>query len=236
MIGEHERDGVITHLYRFVDSAYDRKTAPLQKGRLMNILSLLGSPRVKGNTDRILTWTEDSLREQGHTVDRVNLIDYTMVGCLETHYDTGAGGPHLKGNEALVAAGYDTTQDQTDALLDRMVESDLVLFATPLYCWDFTAQFKLLIDRMFTLVSGSTPETQTSRIQDKPLALLVTAAGPVENNADLILEVFDRLAQYVKARNVGHLVIPFCSSPDKIGDGVREQALEFAGELARVHK
>lgn len=189
----------------------------------MKILSLLGSPRKQGNTAKVLSWVEEELRNQGHSVDRLHLVDYHLEGCIGCHY--------CQKNPGRLEC---TREDHCLEIFERMIGSDAVIYATPLYCWDFTSQMKPFIDRHLCLVTGpENPATHKSHIEGKRLALLVTAADHEgEGNSDLISEIFRRLAAYTKARVAAELIVPFCSTPDKIGAEQREWALAFAAKVA----
>lgn len=191
-------------------------------GRSLKVLGLSGSPRKNGNTARVLGWVEDELRARGHATERLAVADYALQGCV---------GCYLCQNHP--GELFCSRKDRGLELLGKIVEADLVIYSTGLYWWDFTAQLKLLIDRHFCLVHGSNdPATHASLIENKPLALLVTACDHAgEGNSDLISEMFKRIAAYCKARVAGELVIPFCRTPHDLGEIQREQAREFAGKL-----
>jgi hypothetical protein len=65
----------------------------------------------------------------------------------------------------------------------------------------------------------------------------VTCAGPVKGNADVIQTVFDRVCNYGKTRVVNKTVIPFCTTPDALGEGARAAARKLAGDIngALIH-
>ena len=96
----------------------------------------------------------------------------------------------------------------------RVLAADFVLYASPLYCWGFTSQIKAFIDRHYCLVKGyGTPECK-SLINGKPIALLVTCGGPIEGNADLIQEMFERFSGYGQCKVVGKYIVPFSMDPN----------------------
>jgi len=47
----------------------------------MNVLSIFGGPRKKGNTATILGWVEDELKDIGHQVERINLSTLSAWLC-----------------------------------------------------------------------------------------------------------------------------------------------------------
>jgi multimeric flavodoxin WrbA len=48
----------------------------------MKVATLMGSPRKKGNTARVLEFFENLLKKTGHEIDRINIVDYEVKGCL----------------------------------------------------------------------------------------------------------------------------------------------------------
>ena len=186
----------------------------------MKIMTVFGSPRAKGNTAKVLEWVEEQLEADGHQVDRANVVDYRVAGCVECY--------SCKSGDAELCA----IDDGANGLYRRMIEADAVLLAAPLFCWGFPAQMKGLIDRMFCLADEAAENADyDTRIKGKSFALLVTAAGPIENNADMLAKVFDSLVEYLKAQNAGHLLVPLCTTPDALGEDAKAKAVAFAKGL-----
>lgn len=186
----------------------------------MKVLSIFGGPRKNGNTVAVLNWVEEELGGLGHEVERVDVVDKSVGGCL------GCANCQKFPDEPGCVQ-----EDDALSIFARMLHSDVILYSCPLYCWSFPAQLKLLIDRHFCLVTGYNVGEPKSLIQDHRTALLVTCAGPVENNANLIIETFLRFSDYLLARPVGELVVPFCTTPDALGEDIRSQASKFARKI-----
>lgn len=55
--------------------------------------------------------------------------------------------------------------------------------------------------------------------------------GPVEYNADLIQEMFQRMNDYLRRTVVGTYVIPFCTTPAEIEPRAMETARKMARDL-----
>ncbi len=186
----------------------------------MKIVTVLGSPRKKGNTATALGWLEKELISLDHQVERINIVDFKVKGCIECYTCTTSqdepGCP---------------TKDDFLQLYSRMAAADGIVYASPLFCWEFSSQIKPLIDRHFCLVKDYGSPGHKSFLEGKKAALLVTCAGPVEDNADLIVKVFDRLARYTKCNVVGTEVIPLCTSPDNMPDSAQEAAASLARKI-----
>ncbi len=186
----------------------------------MKVITIFGSPRKNGNTAKVLNWVEEELRAQGHEVERANINDYKINGCIECFVC------QTKPNEPGCPQ-----KDDLLSLLDRMFTADAVVYASPLFCWSWTAQLKPFIDRHFCLVADSGEQAGQSLLEGKKMALVMTAAGPMESNGDLLVKQFDGLAEYVRGDITGRLTVPFCTSPDSIGEDVKQKATQFAQSI-----
>jgi multimeric flavodoxin WrbA len=187
----------------------------------MKVVSVFGSPRKKGNTATVLNLVEEELRAQGHEVDRIDITKHKVNGCIECY--TCQAKPDEPGCPQ---------KDDLLELFQRVIDSDAVIYASPMFCWSWTAQLKPFIDRHFCLVTDAGAPKWKSLIDGKKMALLMTAAGPMEGNGDLLVKQFDGLVEYAKAQLAGHLTVPLCTTPAAIGDDVKQQAVQFARSLS----
>jgi multimeric flavodoxin WrbA len=183
----------------------------------MKVLTIMGSPREGGNTATVLSWLEEELRKLGHEVDHVSVVGKKIGGCVACYACQAPG------------AGFVCAQrDDANAILDKMSTADAAVVASPLYCWSFTGQIKPLLDRMLSQVSGyGTPE-HTSSVEGKPLALVSTCGGPIEGNAELLIETFKRMSAFLRGNTVGALVIPGCTPDNPPGDTAKQEACVLA--------
>jgi multimeric flavodoxin WrbA len=185
----------------------------------MEILSIMGSPRRNGNTAGVLDMVERELSDR-HRVDRLDIVGVKINGCLGCR----------KCRQSSDHPGC-IQKDEAVAVFERMLAADAVIYSTPLYCWGFSAQMKAFIDRHYCLVTGFGTADHRSLLAGKPAALLVTCAGPVEGNADVIQTIFNRLCRFDQARIVNKTVIPHCTTPDALGEDARAAARKLAGDI-----
>ena len=184
----------------------------------MKIITVLGSPRKKGNTEKVLSIFEDKVGKN-HEVERINIKQYKVGGCLGCY----------KCQEIMDEPGC-VQKDDALIIFEKMIRADAIVYASPLYCWSFTSQIKPLIDRHFCLVSGYGTPDHNSLLSGKLTALLVTCAGPVEGNCDAIQGIFNSISDYGKMMPKGNFILPFCTTPDAIGN----KGAELAGNLAKA--
>jgi len=187
----------------------------------VKITTILGSPKKNGNTAAALKIFEELVSGE-HRVERFNTADLEVRGCrgcnaCKKHPDQPAC----------------IQQDDAEKILNSIIAADAVIYASPLYCWSYPAELKALLDRHYCLVTGyGTPDFR-SLADGTRAALLVTCAGPVENNADLIQTMFDRMAAFAQLDLAGKYILPGCTTADALGDRAREVARRMADEILK---
>jgi multimeric flavodoxin WrbA len=186
----------------------------------MQVTTLLGSAKRKGNTATVLGWLEEELESLGHDVKRIYLNDKTVRGCL--------GCAKCRENPDEIAC---VQKDDAIDIMGQMIASDAVLFASPIYFWGFPAQMKALIDRGYALVTNYHKPGHTSLMKGKRIGLLVTGADAFDQNAEGMFIAFDRVVDFFLARKSGELYVGGCSVPSGLSEDIKERALELARSL-----
>lgn len=195
----------------------------------MKIIALQGSPRKKGNTATILGWVEDELKSMGHDVESIYLNSRNIHGCLACGKckEKSKRRDELNGKNISDMVGC-IQDDYAPVILEKMVNAQLVIFASPLYFWGFTSQIKALIDRTYSLYINYHMPDHTSLVEGQRQALLMTGGGTYDNNAEAVFTAFNRMQNPHKAINAGELFIGKCSTPEMLDSSAREQAVKFA--------
>lgn len=186
----------------------------------MKITILQGSARKKGNTARITSWVGEELTGMGHDVESIYLHSKTLKGCM------GCG----KCKEHIDTIGC-VQKDDVPGILETMINSQLVIFSSPLYFWGFSAQIKAVIDRTYCLYTNANQPDHASLVEGQGHALIATGAGPYEDNAEGMIDAFGRMQKYHKTVNAGELFIGSCTTPDALDDSIQKQAVEFARKI-----
>ncbi len=140
----------------------------------MKIVAVNGSAR-KGNTYTVMQAYLKGA-EGKHEIEWIYPDQLKMACC------TGCGACQCK--NGCVA------DDDTNTTVDKLINADLILFATPVYWWGMTAQLKLLIDKCYC---------KASYLKEKKVAVLITGGSPVEHEQyELIRRQFECMAKYLK--------------------------------------
>jgi len=185
----------------------------------MRIVELLGSPRPRGNTANVLELFEERLGP-GHEIERIVLDRRDLKGCLGCNAC----------QRVLDAPGC-VRGDEGLAIFEEMLGADLLVYATPLYAWSYSAQLKTLIDRHYCLTKWDAPEKPLSLLAGRRAALLVTCADPIEGNADLLPLLFQRQIAVCGCEMVGCYVVPGCGQPPDLPPEAREVAARMAQDV-----
>jgi multimeric flavodoxin WrbA len=188
----------------------------------MQITTLLGSAKKKGNTATVLGRVEEELKSLEHDVEQIYLNNKSIGGCL--------GCAKCREHPDEIAC---VQKDDAIDIMEQMISSDVVLFASPIYFWGFSAQIKALIDRGYSLVTNYHKPGHTSLMRGKRIGLLITGADAYEDNAEGIFTAFDRIVDFMLARKTGELYVGECSVPAEIPEEVKNQAIELARSLVR---
>ncbi|WP_202319148.1 flavodoxin family protein [Archaeoglobus neptunius] len=100
----------------------------------MKAVGILGSPRKYGNTSKMLDATLEEMEERGFEVEKVYLMGKKINYCI------GCG--------TCLAKGECIQKDDMEEIKRKIVESDAVVLASPVYYLNITGQMKTFIDRM----------------------------------------------------------------------------------------
>jgi multimeric flavodoxin WrbA len=188
----------------------------------MKVLCIQGSPRAKGNTAKALAWVMDELRVRGHRVEHVDVGQGQIEGCRECY--------GCKRNPDRPGC---TIRDGANALFEKMIRADLVLLASPVFCWGISAQLKALVDRAFCLLKEDAGGEMKVLVKGKRFALLMTAGAEVKGNMDLAVPPHRAFVEFFQSRDVGVLLLPWCTTPAKMGAKVERRARAFAKKIVR---
>lgn len=190
------------------------------------IMVVLGSPRRQGNTAQVAEWVADSARQAGAEVEVVDAprLRYQGHGCT-------ACMACQKSDQFCCVL-----DDEATPVLARMPEHDVLVFATPVYFMGFTAQIKVLMDRMFSLVKISLPEHRISHpFKHTSFALIATAGGDLGSGLALCETTLKAIAGFF-GKPCKSLLIPFApGAPGELAKNrdVEAKARAFGAELAR---
>jgi len=136
----------------------------------MKAIGIVGSPRKNGNVDTLVQTVLDGAKKASYQITKYNLNEMKYSGCQACGY--------CKSHD------HCRLDDDVSKLLREIAEADAVVFGSPIYFNLFTGQFKLMEDRMYSLIDAGF----NSRLRPGKKAIIVTSQG----NPDL--EAFEKAA------------------------------------------
>ena len=137
-----------------------------------NVLVISASPRKGGNSDTLCDEFIRGAQESGNHAEKIFLASKNIKYCI------GCG-------------VCNTTQkcvqkDDMAEILDKMVEADVIVLATPVYFYTMDAQMKTLIDRTVP---------RYTEIQNKDFYFIVAAADTERKMMERTIEGFRGFTQ-----------------------------------------
>ena len=139
----------------------------------MKIVILNGSAR-QGNTTACIR----AFAEGAQTGNDIEIIETDKVNVSP-----------CKGCEACGCTNGCVAQDDSNAVVDKIVSADLLVFASPIYWWGLTAQLKTVIDKCYC---------KAVHLKGKKVGLILCAGAPTDDiEFELIHKQFQEMAEYL---------------------------------------
>ncbi len=130
------------------------------------ILVISSSPRRGGNSDLLCDRFISGSQEAGHQAEKIFLKDKKINYCI------GCG-------NCIVAGKRCSQKDDMAEILDKMISSDVIVMATPVYFYTMSGQLKTFIDRTCA---------RYTEINNKEFYFIVTAANSSHKAMERTLE------------------------------------------------
>ena len=100
----------------------------------IKVLAFAGSPRRHGNSETLLDWVLDAMeKEPDVTLEKVVIVDADVNPC--------------RGCNACEKLNMCVQRDGMDILHDKIIDADVIVLSSPIYCMGICSQVKALIDR-----------------------------------------------------------------------------------------
>jgi len=170
----------------------------------MKVLGFNGSPRKNANTQAVVEAILQAAAQKGAKTRLINLNEINIKGC--------------QGCDACKKKiGACVQKDDLSPLLQEMKDADAIVLGTPVYWYHVTAQFKMLVDRLYCFYGEDVdPATGEKSLQvwfphDKKFVIVTSQEAPapfepIQNWLNLV----------AAAMNAGSIeFIEHCSSENK---------------------
>jgi multimeric flavodoxin WrbA len=186
---------------------------------MMKLLGVVGSPRRNGNTHILVSRMLDGARAEGAIGDLIFLNELQIRECDGCHA-CWEGKPCSK-------------NDDMNTLYPTIIESDAIIFGTPVYWYGPTALMKVFIDRF---VYFNCPENRV-KIEGKSAVLAIPFEEEDPDTAALLIASFEKSLQYLQMHLIGTIVVPGVSGRGEILEKTDRlsDAYELGRKLAKLH-
>ncbi len=145
------------------------------------VLILSASPRKQGNSDILCDEFAKGAREAGHEVEKIRIAEKNIGYC--------------RGCYACKDTGKCAIKDDMAEVLQKMINADVIVFASPVYFYSVDAQLKAVIDRTVA---------RWLEVKNKEFYYIVTAADKEKESAETTLACLRGYADCVEgAKEMG---------------------------------
>lgn len=150
----------------------------------MKILIVSGSPRKGGNTDIMAQAFAQGAQSRGHQTAVQSLGGLKIAPCLGCQY-------------CFAHEGQCVQKDDMAGLLQQVDQADMLVFASPIYWFDVSAQMKCFIDRLYARGKTGFRHTKT--------ALLLNSGAP--GVYDAAIAQYKATCSYLKWNDMGIVAV-----------------------------
>lgn len=191
----------------------------------MNEICILkGSLRKNGNTNSLVAPFVETMVTRGYGCKQYDLCDMSLQPCF--------GCRKCQKDQTVFGCFHD---DDMQQIFDSIMESELIVLATPIYSWYCTPPMKAVLDRMVYGMNKYYGECDAKPAlwAGKKLAILTTCGYRPEKGADLFEEGMKRYCRHSQLTYCGMLAERHLGYDTVFFDEEKRQhAVKFAERLA----
>ncbi len=207
----NRRDFIKTTLAAAAIAAMPDFSKAQTESKKMKILVLTGSPRKGGNSSTLADNFIKGAKEAGHHVERFDAAFKNVHPCI------GCNKCGMNGDCIF--------KDDFEFVRRHITDSDVVVFATPMYYFGISAQLKAVIDRFYA-VNGKIH-------RPKKAVLLMTYANTSPTEAEPIKKHYEVLLNYLGWQDAGQIIASGVWPAGAVNDTLYpEQAYELGKNIA----
>jgi len=148
----------------------------------MKVLGIVGSPRKNGNTEILVKEALESARKLGAEIEMINITGLNITPC--------------DGCESCDTTGKCKIEDDMQVIYTKLLQSDGIIFGSPVYYWGVTAQMKAIIDRTFVF-------RKTRQLRNKVAGAVIVARYTGASSAFSAFLDFFSLQKMIPATSIG---------------------------------
>ena len=176
----------------------------------MKIIVLSGSPHKKGTSNTLVNEFIRGAKETGKEIEIIDLAHIDIHPCL--------------GCDACGMNGECIQKDRGNEMLNKIIDSDAIIFASPVYYYNVSSQLKMMIDRFFA---------QTTKITNRNLkaGVIMTAWNNDDWTYDAIDKYFDILFDYMHFKDSGRIYGKGCGTTSMMPKKYYDEAYKLGKKI-----
>lgn len=184
----------------------------------MRICILNGSPRLHGNTAELLKPFVEELQKSDAQLNNYTLVQMNVASCKGCYHCQDVSGE------------YGCYQmDDMQEIAKTIIESDLIVLATPIYIWYCTSELKAVLDRFYGFIKYYRSATGNF-VEGKRVAILATHGYDAAYAADPFVIGIQRMCEHFRMRYDGMYSV---RDVDDLKSFQTKQAINGAKEFAQ---
>ena len=176
----------------------------------MKIIVLSGSPHKKGTSNTLVNEFIRGAKEAGKEVEIIDLAHIDIHPCL--------------GCDACGMNGECIQKDRGNEILNKIIESDAIIFASPVYYYNVSSQLKMMIDRFYA---------KTMKITNRNLkaGVIMTAWNNDDWTYTAIDKYFDILFNYMNFKDSGRIYGKGCGTVSMMPKNYYKEAYDLGKNI-----
>jgi multimeric flavodoxin WrbA len=178
---------------------------------MMKLTVITGSPHKKGTTALLADQFVAGAQEAGHEVTRFDAAFEKVKPCLACEY-------------CVRHEGECVHRDAMNDLSKQLVETELIVFVTPLYYFGMSAQIKAVIDRF---------HASNAKIAGNKKAMLLAASYMADDWAmEALAKMYESMLRFLAWEDAGKLLATGCPAREVLEQtDYPQQAFEMGKNL-----
>jgi len=188
----------------------------------LKVLGIMGSPRIKGNTDLLLDEALRGAQSQGAEVEKLVADKLNIAPCREY--------------SRCLKDGNCAIRDDMDDIYPKLLDADRVIVASPIFFYGLTSQVKALIDRSQAIWARKYVLKQNLPDSGRKGAFIAVGATRGEKLFDGSILTVKYFFKTIGVKYVDELLIPGVDKKGEIKEHptALSDALELGRRLAQI--
>jgi len=156
----------------------------------MKVIGLVGSNRKDGNTNTLVEKILEGAKTKGQETEKVFFADLKISPIGDC--------------SACRKAGRCSIEDDFDGLMDKVLESDCVIFGTPLYWYGPSSQMKAFMDRWVCRMAFDDEGFRT-KMKGKKCVLAVPHQDTRLSGAEHLFAIMEKTFEFMEMAYLGKI-------------------------------